>query len=103
MTRGIALVFVAAAVAGTTMLVSAQGWPLLDADDLAFLHRHLGIAPQGDIVCTMTAAESARLHRLIKAGDLPAVKAYVDNVTLDQLADESSHIGRTNRCPPSAR
>jgi len=77
----------------------AQGSPLLASDDWTFLYNRLGIARDSEIVCVMTPAEAARLHKLIKAGDAAAVKAYVNNVALDEIADDVSHISRTNHCP----
>lgn len=82
---------------------SGQTSPLLNTDDQTFLRTRLGIELTDDRICQLSRAEAERLHRLIRAGDVRDVQAYLDNVTLDQVHDASHHVYRVDRCGPTER
>jgi len=78
--------------------VSAQGSPLLSEDDKSFLQRQLRIGLNDERICRLTKAEAERLHRFIRAGDIADVRAYLDNVELDQVSDSAKHVPRADFC-----
>jgi hypothetical protein len=92
---GLALAAASAAASGQTSL-------LLNSDDTTFLHTRLGVGLTDERICQLSQAEAERLHRLIRAGDVRDVQAYLDNVTLDQVHDAAHHVYRVDRCAPSA-
>jgi|SRR5690242_9245805 len=80
-----------------------QGSPLLSAEDKFFLQTQLDVRLDDEAVCRLTQAEAKRLHRLIRAREITQIRAYLNNIVLDQVFDTTHHVARPDRCPRNFR
>lgn len=97
------LILVGLALCALSSAALAQGSPLLGTEDKFFLQTRLGVALDNEAICRLTEAEATRLHRLIRAGDVGDIQAYLNNVILDQVFDTAHRWPRADRCPDPPR